>query len=103
VFSTFLKESRLPVQSKSVSWEAIRELLEKYNVSLRLMFEPLSSQRNAIVYSILKQGNATLKSHKYLADERQDPIMAQFPIALAIEPRLLSYAVANGFYMDTKV
>jgi O-succinylbenzoate synthase len=29
--------------------------------------------------------------------------MAQFPIALAIEPRLLSYAVANGFYMDTKV
>jgi len=28
--------------------------------------------------------------------------MAQFPIALAIEPRLLSYAVENGFYMDTK-
>jgi hypothetical protein len=28
--------------------------------------------------------------------------MAQFPIALAIEPRLLSYAVENGFCMDTK-
>lgn len=28
--------------------------------------------------------------------------MAQFPIALAIEPRLLSYAVDNGFCMDTK-
>ncbi|KAF8231714.1 hypothetical protein L208DRAFT_1423428 [Tricholoma matsutake] len=62
VFSTFLKESRLPTQAKSVSWETIRELLERYN----------------------------------------DPIMAQFPIALAIEPRLLSYAVENGFCMDTK-
>ena len=29
--------------------------------------------------------------------------MAQFPIALAIEPRLLSYAVENGFCMDSKV
>ncbi|KAK7056770.1 hypothetical protein VNI00_002487 [Paramarasmius palmivorus] len=31
-----------------------------------------------------------------------DPIMAHFPLALAIEPRLLPYAVANGFYMDRK-
>lgn len=29
--------------------------------------------------------------------------MAQFPLALAIEPRLLPYAVANGFQMDSKV
>lgn len=29
--------------------------------------------------------------------------MVQFPVALAIEPRLLPYAVANGFYMDSKV
>ena len=29
--------------------------------------------------------------------------MAQFPLALAIEPRLLPYAVANGFHMDYKV
>lgn len=28
--------------------------------------------------------------------------MAQFPLALALEPRLLPYAVANGFYMDSK-
>jgi hypothetical protein len=27
----------------------------------------------------------------------------QFPLVLAIEPRLLPYAVANGFYMDSKV
>ena len=28
--------------------------------------------------------------------------MAQFPLALAIEPRLLPHAVANGFAMDYK-
>ncbi|KAG6837627.1 hypothetical protein H0H93_006148 [Arthromyces matolae] len=31
-----------------------------------------------------------------------DPLMAQFPLALAIEPQLLPYAVKNGFYMDRK-
>lgn len=29
--------------------------------------------------------------------------MAQFPLVLAVEPRLLPYAVANGFNMDEKV
>jgi hypothetical protein len=29
--------------------------------------------------------------------------MAQFPLALSIEPRLLSLAVANGFRMDSRV
>ena len=29
--------------------------------------------------------------------------MAQFPLALAIEPRLLPCAVANGFLLDYKV
>lgn len=29
--------------------------------------------------------------------------MAQFPLVLAVEPRLLPYARANGFYMDGKV
>jgi hypothetical protein len=33
----------------------------------------------------------------------QDPIATQFPLALAIEPRLLPLAVANGFTMDSKV
>ncbi|KAJ7069787.1 hypothetical protein C8F01DRAFT_1113994 [Mycena amicta] len=32
----------------------------------------------------------------------RDPLMTQLPLALAIEPRLLPYAVANGFYMDAK-
>ena len=29
--------------------------------------------------------------------------MAQFPLVLAIEPRLLPYARLNGFHMDRKV
>lgn len=33
----------------------------------------------------------------------KDPLMAQLPIALAIEPRLLPFAEANGFRMDPKV
>ena len=33
----------------------------------------------------------------------QDPIMAQFPLVLAIEPKLLPYAISNGFSMDYKV
>jgi len=36
-------------------------------------------------------------------DSPQDPLMVQLPIALAVEPRLLPYAEANGFHMDTKV
>ena len=30
-------------------------------------------------------------------------MMAQFPLVLAIEPRLLPYARLNGFHMDRKV
>lgn len=29
--------------------------------------------------------------------------MVQFPLVLAVEPRLLPYARANGFIMDQKV
>ena len=32
----------------------------------------------------------------------RDPLMSQFPLALALEPRLLPYAVSNGFVMDAK-
>ncbi|KAJ3507525.1 hypothetical protein NLJ89_g6256 [Agrocybe chaxingu] len=61
-FVAFLKEDRYPPQMKSVTWESVQMLLEKY----------------------------------------KDPITPQFPLALAIEPRLLPYAVANGFSMDYK-
>ncbi|KAJ6613283.1 hypothetical protein B0H10DRAFT_2048997 [Mycena sp. CBHHK59/15] len=40
---------------------------------------------------------------KDIFENYNDPLMAQFPLALAIEPRLLPYAVANGFQMDSKV
>ncbi|KAH9480433.1 hypothetical protein JR316_0007033 [Psilocybe cubensis] len=69
IFMTFLKESRLPAQIKSVTWETIKTLMDTYN------FIPFCSR---------------------------DPIMSQFPLALAIEPRLLPYASANGFSLDYK-
>ncbi|KDR82830.1 hypothetical protein GALMADRAFT_220831 [Galerina marginata CBS 339.88] len=69
IFTTFLKESRLPAPMKTVTWETIKTLMETYN------FIPFSSR---------------------------DPVMSQFPLALAIEPRLLPYAVANGFSLDYK-
>ncbi|KAG6890646.1 hypothetical protein C0995_006622 [Termitomyces sp. Mi166 len=62
IFNAFLKQSRWPSSLKTVNWDTIREILEKYN----------------------------------------DPLMVQFPLALAIEPRLLPYAVRNGFSMDRK-
>jgi hypothetical protein len=33
----------------------------------------------------------------------QDPVMATFPLALSVEPRLLPFAINNGFKMDKKV
>ncbi|RDB17847.1 hypothetical protein Hypma_000771 [Hypsizygus marmoreus] len=43
-----------------------------------------------------------LKEYNFMPFSTRDPIMAQFPLALAIEPRLLPYAVENGFQMDSK-
>ncbi|TFK64618.1 hypothetical protein BDN72DRAFT_254986 [Pluteus cervinus] len=43
-----------------------------------------------------------LEKYHFIPFCNKDPIMAQFPLALAIEPRLLPYAKANGFYMDSK-
>ncbi|EGN92146.1 hypothetical protein SERLA73DRAFT_173118 [Serpula lacrymans var. lacrymans S7.3] len=43
-----------------------------------------------------------LQMYKFIPFCIKDPIMAQFPIALAIEPRLLPLARANGFDMDPK-
>ncbi|KAG1785964.1 uncharacterized protein HD556DRAFT_1434905 [Suillus plorans] len=40
--------------------------------------------------------------YKFIPFSMKDPLMVQLPIALAIEPRLLPYAEANGFHMDTK-
>ncbi|OBZ71326.1 hypothetical protein A0H81_08366 [Grifola frondosa] len=43
-----------------------------------------------------------LEKYKFIPFCHKDPMMAQFPLVLAIEPRLLPYARANGFYMDRK-
>ncbi|KAH7885344.1 hypothetical protein F5I97DRAFT_1884682 [Phlebopus sp. FC_14] len=43
-----------------------------------------------------------LDKYRFIPFSMKDPLMAQLPIALAIEPRLLPYAEANGFRMDTK-
>ncbi|KAJ4482055.1 hypothetical protein J3R30DRAFT_2117499 [Lentinula aciculospora] len=43
-----------------------------------------------------------LEIYKFIPFSTKDPITAQFPLVLAVEPRLLPYAVANGFYMDEK-
>ncbi|KAH6912697.1 hypothetical protein BKA70DRAFT_1559177 [Coprinopsis sp. MPI-PUGE-AT-0042] len=69
LFMAFLKENRFPSHLRSVTWENIMEILEKY---------------------------------KFMPFSNKDPIMAQFPLILAIEPRLLPAAVANGFRMDYK-
>ncbi|KAL0961156.1 hypothetical protein HGRIS_006128 [Hohenbuehelia grisea] len=69
VFAAFLKESRYPLGMRSIGWESIRDILDKY---------------------------------KFIPFCNKDPIMAQFPLVLAIEPRLLPLAVANGFHMDSK-
>ncbi|KAF8134795.1 hypothetical protein K438DRAFT_1693855 [Mycena galopus ATCC 62051] len=69
LFAKFIKEAKLPEESRTVSWETIRDVFQKY------LFMPFC---------------------------HRDPLMSQFPLALAIEPRLLPYAVANGFEMDAK-
>ncbi|KAG2010178.1 hypothetical protein CC2G_013021 [Coprinopsis cinerea AmutBmut pab1-1] len=43
-----------------------------------------------------------LEQYKFMPFSNRDPIMAQFPLILAIEPRLLPAAVENGFRMDYK-
>ncbi|KAH9065316.1 hypothetical protein EDB87DRAFT_1595164 [Lactarius vividus] len=43
-----------------------------------------------------------LDKGKFIPFCSKDPIMAQFPLALSIEPRLLPLAIANGFRMDNR-
>ncbi|KAH9980176.1 hypothetical protein BGW80DRAFT_484395 [Lactifluus volemus] len=43
-----------------------------------------------------------LDKGKFIPFCSKDPIMAQFPLALSIEPRLLPLAIANGLRMDSR-
>ncbi|KAJ7212114.1 hypothetical protein GGX14DRAFT_447478 [Mycena pura] len=58
---------------------------------------PLESQR--VSWEVIRD---IFENYHFMPFCNRDPLMAQFPLALAIEPRLLPYAVANGFYMDAK-
>lgn len=37
IFSEFLRESRYPTEQKHVKWEQVRDILEKYKVSIPLL------------------------------------------------------------------
>ncbi|KAI0947141.1 hypothetical protein AcV7_009642 [Taiwanofungus camphoratus] len=59
----------------------------------------LPSEARPIKWEVLKE---VLEKYKFIPFCNKDPMMAQFPLVLAIEPRLLPYARVNGFYMDCK-
>ncbi|KAI0335899.1 hypothetical protein GY45DRAFT_1267365 [Cubamyces sp. BRFM 1775] len=49
-----------------------------------------------------EQVKDVVEKYKFIPFSDRDPMMAQFPLVLAIEPRLLPYARLNGFNMDRK-
>ncbi|CCM03531.1 uncharacterized protein FIBRA_05665 [Fibroporia radiculosa] len=57
------------------------------------------TEARAAKWETLKE---VLEKFKFIPFSQKDPMMAQFPLVLAVEPRLLPYARANGFRMDCK-
>ncbi|KAI0632128.1 hypothetical protein C8Q77DRAFT_1218628 [Trametes polyzona] len=49
-----------------------------------------------------EQVRDVVEKYKFIPFSDRDPMMAQFPLVLAVEPRLLPYARSNGFNMDRK-
>ncbi|CDO71468.1 hypothetical protein BN946_scf184909.g62 [Trametes cinnabarina] len=49
-----------------------------------------------------EQVKDVVEKYKFIPFSDRDPMMAQFPLVLAIEPRLLPFARLNGFSMDRK-
>ncbi|KAI9058363.1 hypothetical protein FKP32DRAFT_1597452 [Trametes sanguinea] len=49
-----------------------------------------------------EQVKDVVEKYKFIPFSDRDPMMAQFPLVLAIEPRLLPFARLNGFNMDRK-
>ncbi|KAI0822288.1 hypothetical protein BC628DRAFT_1421962 [Trametes gibbosa] len=49
-----------------------------------------------------EQVKDVVEKYRFIPFSDRDPMMAQFPLVLAIEPRLLPYARQNGFNMDRK-
>lgn len=46
VFASFLKESRLPAEIKSIKWEEIRDILDMYKVNL---MQPISACMHLLI------------------------------------------------------
>ncbi|KAG5221334.1 terpene cyclase [Salix suchowensis] len=88
IFATFLRESRFHPSVRTTNWEAIKGILEKYK------FLPFTNKVS--LASGLRIGSLA-HSPCFLG-----PNHGTVPLALAIEPRLLPLAVANGFQMDSK-
>lgn len=104
IFNEFLRGSRHPAEMKPVKWEEIRDIVEKYKVRHSFFPVTISIINPRTVYPVLQQGSLIFATHHhFLTLNHQDPIMTQFPLALAIEPRLLPLAEVNGFSMDSKV
>ncbi|KAF9483532.1 hypothetical protein BDN70DRAFT_873849 [Pholiota conissans] len=59
----------------------------------------LSTAMKTVTWEVVR---TLLDTYNFIPFCNRDPIMSQFPLALAIEPRLLPYAVKNGFSMDYK-
>ncbi|KAI0260220.1 hypothetical protein BC834DRAFT_1012888 [Gloeopeniophorella convolvens] len=57
------------------------------------------TERRSLAMDVIAE---VLDKGKFIPFCSKDPIMAQFPLALSIEPRLLPLAIANGFRMDSK-
>ncbi|TBU28609.1 hypothetical protein BD311DRAFT_694525 [Dichomitus squalens] len=49
-----------------------------------------------------EQVRDVVEKYKFIPFSDRDPMMAQYPLVLAIEPRLLPFARQNGFHMDRK-
>jgi hypothetical protein len=57
VFGEFLKESRFPIAMKSIAWEEIRDIMEKYKVCGKLLTAYMHVLMGfAKVHTILTQG-----------------------------------------------
>jgi hypothetical protein len=57
IFGSFLKQSKLSAGSRSISWEEIRDILEKYKVRAKISLKiDLRAHQASEVHSILKQG-----------------------------------------------
>lgn len=109
ILTLFMKQNRFPTEFRAAKWEQVKDVVEKYKVCDEILkavcwtnfacgpqFIPFSDR-------VCHQSCCKISKQRFDGHLGQDPMMAQFPLVLAIEPRLLPYARLNGFHMDRKV